>query len=189
MSPRGGKGSRKRRIRRPSRPKMRSGVGSSRGKGRSGIESSRSRSHSGVGSSSRSKSSRRRSTMGRRPVWRPRGRSYHRRYRARPMSSGACLCVFAIIAIFLIIVYAPSFIFALAPDFSFVVLVAAAAGIILLAMLFITALDIGDDGDSTPTATGDTRVVERERVLVVCPYCGTKNEQGISKCTNCDGEL
>ena len=83
--------------------------------------------------------------------------------------------------------YAPSFIFALAPDFSFIVLVAAAAGIILLAMLFITALDIGDD--PIPTVTGDTRVVERERVLVVCPYCGTNNDQGISKCTNCDGEL
>ena len=85
--------------------------------------------------------------------------------------------------------YAPSFIFALAPDLSLVVLVVVAAGIILLAMLFITALDIGDDDDPIPTVTGDTRVVERERVLVVCPYCGTKNEQGVSKCTNCDGEL
>ncbi|MHA1863589.1 MAG: hypothetical protein ACTSWA_07455 [Candidatus Thorarchaeota archaeon] len=33
---------------------------------------------------------------------------------------------------------------------------------------------------------------EREvttRVLVVCPYCGSKNEQGILSCTNCDAEL
>ena len=85
--------------------------------------------------------------------------------------------------------YAPSFIFALAPDYSSIILVVAGASIILLAMLFITALDIGDDDDSIPTVTGDTRVVERERVLVVCPYCGTNNDQGIAKCTNCDGEL
>ncbi len=188
MSPRQGKGSRKRRIRRPSRPRMRSGVGSSRGSSRSGVGSSRSKKRSGVGSSSRPGSFRRRSTMRRRPVWRPRGRHYRRRYRARPMSSGACLCIFAIIAIFLIFTFAPSFIFTLAPDYSFVVLVGAAVVIFLIAVCCISALDIGDD-DTIPNVTGDTRIIERERVLVVCPYCGTKNDQGITKCTNCDGEL
>jgi len=28
-----------------------------------------------------------------------------------------------------------------------------------------------------------------ERVLVVCPYCGAKNEQGITKCQSCDADL
>ncbi len=32
-----------------------------------------------------------------------------------------------------------------------------------------------------------TRVVEK--VLVICPYCGTKNEQGVPKCVKCGGEL
>jgi len=27
------------------------------------------------------------------------------------------------------------------------------------------------------------------RVLVVCPYCGAKNEQGILKCQNCSAEI
>lgn len=33
---------------------------------------------------------------------------------------------------------------------------------------------------------------EREvitRILVVCPYCGSKNEQGILRCQNCSAEL
>ena len=33
------------------------------------------------------------------------------------------------------------------------------------------------------------REVVTERVLVVCPFCGTKNEQGITKCQNCKGDL
>ncbi|MHA2042114.1 MAG: zinc ribbon domain-containing protein, partial [Candidatus Thorarchaeota archaeon] len=27
------------------------------------------------------------------------------------------------------------------------------------------------------------------RVLVVCPYCGHKNEQGMSKCGECGADL
>ena len=27
------------------------------------------------------------------------------------------------------------------------------------------------------------------KVLVVCPYCGVKNEQGVLKCQNCSAEL
>ena len=27
------------------------------------------------------------------------------------------------------------------------------------------------------------------RVLVVCPYCGSKNDQGIFKCQNCSADL
>jgi len=43
---------------------------------------------------------------------------------------------------------------------------------------------------SSPTPSRTIR--EREittRVLVVCPYCGAKNEQGILSCHNCDAEL
>lgn len=28
-----------------------------------------------------------------------------------------------------------------------------------------------------------------ERVLIICPFCGTKNEQGIGKCQNCGVDL
>jgi hypothetical protein len=33
------------------------------------------------------------------------------------------------------------------------------------------------------------KVIEHETVLVVCPYCGAKNEQGSTTCKNCDAEL
>lgn len=33
------------------------------------------------------------------------------------------------------------------------------------------------------------REIVRDRVLVICPYCGTKNEQGITTCSNCDAAL
>jgi hypothetical protein len=29
----------------------------------------------------------------------------------------------------------------------------------------------------------------REVVLIVCPYCGTKNQQGVLRCSNCDARL
>ncbi len=33
------------------------------------------------------------------------------------------------------------------------------------------------------------REIVRDRVLVICPYCGAKNEQGVLSCYNCDAEL
>ena len=30
---------------------------------------------------------------------------------------------------------------------------------------------------------------EKQLVLVVCPYCGHKNEQGITKCQNCGASI
>lgn len=33
------------------------------------------------------------------------------------------------------------------------------------------------------------REIVRDRVLVICPYCGAKNEQGVLNCYNCDAEL
>ncbi|MGY5870879.1 MAG: hypothetical protein RTV72_01400 [Candidatus Thorarchaeota archaeon] len=44
---------------------------------------------------------------------------------------------------------------------------------------------------SGPATTGTIREREivRDRVLVICPYCGSKNEQGITTCANCDADL
>ena len=37
------------------------------------------------------------------------------------------------------------------------------------------------------------RVIETQRViekvLVVCPFCGSKNEQGLTKCVKCGADL
>ena len=33
------------------------------------------------------------------------------------------------------------------------------------------------------------REIVRDRVLVICPYCGSKNEQGVLNCNNCDAQL
>ncbi len=41
---------------------------------------------------------------------------------------------------------------------------------------------------SSPASSGTIKEVTT-RVLVVCPYCGAKNEQGILTCHNCDAEL
>ena len=47
---------------------------------------------------------------------------------------------------------------------------------------------------ATPSATyavPSTTTKEREvvKVLVICPYCGAKTEQGIGKCQNCQADL
>jgi hypothetical protein len=39
-----------------------------------------------------------------------------------------------------------------------------------------------------PEETTHERIVT-ERVFVICPYCGGKTEQGVSKCRNCDAQL
>jgi len=38
-------------------------------------------------------------------------------------------------------------------------------------------------------ATTTTREREVVKVLVICPYCGAKTEQGIGKCQNCQADL
>ena len=38
----------------------------------------------------------------------------------------------------------------------------------------------------TPTSTKEREIV---KVLVVCPFCGAKNEQGTPKCHNCQASL
>jgi len=54
------------------------------------------------------------------------------------------------------------------------------------------------DGDTfkrstpgAPTAVTHSTTTEREivKVLVICPYCGAKTEQGLTKCQNCKADL
>lgn len=40
-----------------------------------------------------------------------------------------------------------------------------------------------------PSLTIRTEPQIREVILVICPYCGTKNPQGATRCSNCDGKL
>ena len=49
----------------------------------------------------------------------------------------------------------------------------------------------GDYRTPQPTQPAPVREREivRDRVLVICPYCGAKNEQGVLNCYNCDAEL
>lgn len=42
---------------------------------------------------------------------------------------------------------------------------------------------------TTTYAEPTTREREIVKVLVVCPYCGAKNEQGVPKCHNCKADL
>ena len=54
-------------------------------------------------------------------------------------------------------------------------------------------------GDLTGTISGDTftrgqpavieRISEQTKVLVVCPACGAKNEQGLTSCQNCGASI
>jgi hypothetical protein len=101
------------------------------------------------------------------------------------MSSGGCLVVFIILAIFWLIYLAPSITINLDATLSLVLPIAVVIVLFIVAFGFITKLvdDDDDDGD-TPV-----KVIERERVLIVCPYCGAKNEQGATTCKNCDAEL
>ncbi|TFG30699.1 hypothetical protein EU528_07865 [Candidatus Thorarchaeota archaeon] len=42
---------------------------------------------------------------------------------------------------------------------------------------------------TTYSAASTTREREIVKVLVICPYCGAKTEQGIGKCQNCQADL
>ena len=124
----------------------------------------------------------------RRPMRRRRthygGMGYPRRYRRRPMSSCGCFTFFIILAIIWLIFLAPSIVISLDATLAFVLPIIVVLGLFVIALWFITK--IVDDDDNSG---GQTTVIERERVLVICPYCGTKNEQGITTCTNCGGDI
>ncbi|MCK5264566.1 MAG: zinc ribbon domain-containing protein [Candidatus Thorarchaeota archaeon] len=127
----------------------------------------------------------------RRPISRSRrrrtysgGMGYHRRYRRRPMSSCGCFTFFIILAIIWLIFLAPSIVISLDATLAFVIPIAVVLGLFIIALWFITKI-VDDDDDNG----GQTTIIERERVLVICPYCGTKNEQGITTCANCGGDI
>lgn len=40
-----------------------------------------------------------------------------------------------------------------------------------------------------PSYTSTTKEREVVKVFVICPYCGSKTEQGLSKCQNCQADL
>ncbi|MBY8998193.1 MAG: hypothetical protein KGD60_10700 [Candidatus Thorarchaeota archaeon] len=47
-------------------------------------------------------------------------------------------------------------------------------------------------GDTIPLEEYRRKLAEKQReakVLVICRYCGSKTEQGITKCQNCGAEL
>ena len=45
------------------------------------------------------------------------------------------------------------------------------------------------EADPTSSKIIERTTVERVIVLFMCPYCGAKNEQGITKCANCQAEI
>ena len=151
-----------------------------------------------LGSRARSSSTRQKSTT--QPfqreqyrIRRARQRGYHsgigypRRYRTRPMSSCGCFTVFIILAIFWLIFLAPSITINLDATLSLVLPIIVVIGLFIVALCFITR--ITDDGDEYDSSREQVKVIERERILVVCPYCGAKNEQGITTCKNCGAEI
>ena len=137
---------------------------------------------------STSKPFRRQTRRVRRPRYRrPVGYAYPRRYRARPCSSGGCLTVFIILAIFWLIYLAPTITLSLDSTLQFILPIAVVILLFIIAVAFI--VNIVDDDDDDSGGSDQVRVIEHERVLVVCPYCGAKNEQGITTCKNCDAEI
>jgi len=122
----------------------------------------------------------------RRPRYRRRsGYGYPRRYRARPCSSGGCFTVFIILAIIWLIYLAPSITINLDATLSLILPIAVVIVLFIVALGFIARI-VDDDDDSSGERV---KVIEREKILVVCPYCGAKNEQGITTCKNCDAEI
>ena len=79
---------------------------------------------------------------------------------------------------------APSITINLDATLSLVLPIVVVIGFFMVAVWFITRIVDDDDGGS-----GQVKVIERETILVVCPYCGAKNEQGITTCANCDAEI
>jgi hypothetical protein len=114
------------------------------------------------------------------------GIGYPRRYRSRPMSSCGCFAFFIILAILWLIFLAPSIVASLDVTLALVLPIAVVLGLFIIALWFITKTvdDNDDDNGSDPI-----RVIESETVLVVCPYCRAKNEQGITICANCGADI
>jgi hypothetical protein len=90
------------------------------------------------------------------------------------------------------------------PGITMLSVIGLVAGLLILIILCCVCRSKKKDPDFTPsqpttdhyvappssrTETVREREIVRDRVLVICPYCGSKNEQGITTCANCDAEL
>ena len=104
------------------------------------------------------------------------------------MSSGGCFTIFIILAIIWLIYLAPSITVNLDATLSSVLPIAVVVVLFIVALCFIARI-VDDDDDEGNGGSNQVRIIEREKVLVVCPYCGSKNEQGITTCANCDAEI
>jgi len=58
--------------------------------------------------------------------------------------------------------------------------------IVIAAILFMFCLACGY---LLRSRRKDRTIIEKTQVLIVCPYCSTKVEHGMSFCPNCGGEL
>ena len=119
---------------------------------------------------------------------RPYGYTYPRRYRARPMSSGGCFVAFIILAVIWLIYLAPVFTIGLGSTISLIVPIMVVGGLFFVAVGFITKL-VADNNNETSVDDEQVKIIEHETILVICPYCGAKNEQGVTSCTNCGAEI
>ena len=61
-------------------------------------------------------------------------------------------------------------------------------GLFFVAVGFITKL-VADNNNETSVDDEQVKIIEHETILVICPYCGAKNEQGVTSCTNCGAEI
>jgi hypothetical protein len=84
-----------------------------------------------------------------------------------------------------LIYLAPTITLSLDATLSLILPIGVVIVLFIIAFGFIT--NIVDDDESDDSS--QVRVIEHERVLVVCPYCGAKNEQGITTCANCGAEI
>jgi ribosomal protein L40E len=64
--------------------------------------------------------------------------------------------------------------------------IARGRGISLAADAVIPAQRLSEESESTHFREKE---VVTERFLVICPFCGAKNQQGLAKCQNCHASL
>jgi len=104
------------------------------------------------------------------------------------MSSGGCFAGFIIFTIIWLIYLVPAITISLGSTLSLVVPIVA-VGVLFFAVIgFITKL-VDNNDDKMGTDEEQVKIVEHETVLIVCPYCGAKNEQGFTSCMNCGAEI
>ncbi|MFW9843046.1 MAG: zinc ribbon domain-containing protein [Candidatus Thorarchaeota archaeon] len=103
------------------------------------------------------------------------------------MNSCGCFTVVIILAIFWLIFLAPSIAIGLDATLSLILSISILIPLFIAALCFITRSS--DDSNDYDSGIEQAKVTEHERILVVCPYCGAKNDQGVPSCANCGAEL